>query len=66
MNNNKGIKIADKYFLKAQKEKEKTGYRENLGYEYYDLVKSEIDKLELSYYEKSEILSYFVSRCDRL
>lgn len=62
----KAYKIADKYINKAVKERDKKGYRENLGYESYIVFMDEIKKLKLSYQEEAAASDYFHRGCDNI
>lgn len=61
----KAHKVIDKYINKAIRERDKTGYRENLGYEYYQTVKTEIDKIDgLAYSDIFKLMAFFIYKCD--
>lgn len=65
----KGCKLAEKFYNKAKQERDKKGYRENLGYDSLSKFKSELDKIidQCEYYKDYSIcIDYFNSLCDRL
>jgi len=62
----KGIKYADKLIRKAIKERDKKGYRENLGYDSENELKNYLETLNLNYFEECKILDYFERKCDRI
>jgi len=51
---------------KAKRERDKTGYREGLGYDQYPILVDYLGTLRLSYKFKSQVLQSFDSQCDNL
>lgn len=62
----KARKIVDDAIKKAKQEKDKNGYRENLGYDQFYLVKEKVEKLDLNYTEICKVMDYFNSQCDSI
>jgi len=51
---------------KAKRERDKTGYREDLGYDQYPTLVDYLGTLHLSYKFKSQVLQSFDRQCDNL
>ncbi len=62
----KAMKFADQLIKKAEQERDKKGYRENLGYDSERKLKDFISKLDLTYSDKSKVLDYFIGKCDKI
>ncbi len=50
----------------AKKERDKKGYRENLGYDSIYKLEDYLETLSLSYSEKAEVTTYFHAQCDEI
>lgn len=64
--NKKAITIVDNAIKKATNERDRKGYRENLGYDQYNSVKSKVEKLDLGYSETCDVMAYFHRKCDSI
>lgn len=51
---------------KAKQERDKTGYRENLGYDQYPILVDYLGTLRIPYKFKSQVLQSFDRLCDNL
>ena len=63
---NKAIRYADKLIQKAKQEKDKKGYRENLGYEFDIKLKDFLSDLSLPYRQEVKVMQYFYKQCDSI
>lgn len=62
-----GYAFADTLISRAAKERDKKGYRENLGYDQKNKLSDKISELQTEYYQDyCNILDYFRRRCDSL
>ncbi len=57
---------AHKLIAKAKRERDLTGYRENLGYDQCRAMQDYCNRLGLSYAKTSHILAHFEEACDNL
>jgi len=64
--NKKAKDIVDKAIAKAIKERDRKGYRENLGYDQRIRVRDEVGELDMHYIEKCDVMAYFDSECDKI
>ncbi len=62
----KGITCASNLVKKAIKERDKKGYRENLGYDSKNKLVDFINKLNLHYTLKCDVIDYFDNCCDNI
>ena len=62
----KGMRYAASLIDKAKKERDTKGYRENLGYDSYNKLRSKLSNLDLSYATQSRILTWFNTECDKI
>lgn len=62
----KAIKFADKLIAKARKQRDKHGYRENLGYDLGGELADYMNQFDMSYREKRDVLDYYDRLCDQL
>jgi hypothetical protein len=56
----------DKIVKKAERYRDRYGYRENLGYDQQPKVSIMLGKLTLTYQEECELLDYFTNRCNHI
>jgi hypothetical protein len=67
MNNyEKCKKFADSLIKKAENERDKKGYRENLGYDSVYKLEDKMSKLDLNHKESSDLKVYFHEMCDKI
>ena len=64
--NQKGLKIVEKYFQKAKKEAQTKGFRENLGYDLQGNVQQGLEALDLPYYVETELVCLFIRKINNL
>ena len=57
---------ADFLVAQAKRERDKRGYRENLGYDAIHKLEDYLETLHLSYSGKAEVIRYFYSQCDTI
>lgn len=62
----KGRKKAEQLYKKACKERDKKGYRENLGYDQIFKLNDYLEKFDLTYSEECQITDYFFKLCDSI
>lgn len=62
----KGKQRVDYLIQQAKEERDKDGYRENLGYDTIYELEDYLKRLALSYQEESEVTKYFYSECDKI
>ena len=62
----KALKKINTLINKAKGEKNKKGYRENLGYGSQLELENYMSTLNLSYQEKAELIKMFYEYCDEL
>ena len=62
----KCFKYADKLVDKAIKERDKKGYRENLGYDQDIELRDYISKMDIHYTDQCNVLDHFRNRCDQI
>jgi len=60
----RGIRKADALIKKAKLYRDKSGYRENLGYDSRPNLTDYLSKLKLSYTDECRVLSHFDDACD--
>jgi len=63
MDFNKGMKRAKQIIAKAEQERDRKGYRENLGYDQERKLRDYLSGLDLTYSEQCRILDWFNSAC---
>lgn len=59
-------KKIDQLISRAKKERDKQGYRENLGYENQRILEEFLETLNLSYLEKADLIQLFYRKCDEI
>jgi len=57
---------ANQLLNKARRERDRKGYRENLGYDKCQVLQDYCSEVGLSYSETSHVLAYFEEGCDAL
>lgn len=62
----KAFKEADKLISKAEKERNRRGMFENLGYNKEPLLRSKLAMLDISFQDEAKVLTYFNLECDRI
>ena len=62
----KATSYIKKVIAKAERERDRKGYRENLGYDSHNQVRDYLNTLELSYIEHSALMKQFNALCDRI
>jgi len=60
----KGLRKIDRLINKAKRERDKKGYRENLGYDSQRELEDYLSTLNLSYGEKTRLIALFYDRCE--
>lgn len=60
----KAKRFIDSTIRKAKQERDRKGYRENLGYDQYNRVDDYLKSLDLSYSEQAALLQTFNRQCD--
>ena len=61
---NKHYKHIDKMLNKVKAERDKKGYRENMGYDLYPKVCDYLVKQNLHYQDECKVKEYFDKQCD--
>ena len=62
----KALRKIDRFINKAKKERDKKGYRENLGYDSQRELEDYLNILDLSYGEKARLITLFYRRCEEI
>lgn len=62
----KARKMVDKIFNQTKKKIDKKGHWENAGYEKQPDLEDFMSKLDISYSEKADVITYFYSKMDQL
>ena len=62
----KARKRVDKIYNDTKKKIDKKGYYENAGYEKQNDLEDFMSKLDMSYSEKADVITYFYQRMDAL
>lgn len=63
----KGMRFADKLIAKAKKERDKKGYRENLGYDSFNELSDYLDSVKyLDLHDRWKVESHFYNECDKI
>ena len=62
----KAQKRAQRLLAKARRERDLTGYREELSYDQCRILQGYCNRLSLSYAETSHVLAHFEEACDNL